>query len=83
MWFGVITYIWTGNRWHYLTAVLDLYSRHVIGWAISARPDANLTVKALDMAFESRGRPQHILFHSDQGNQYGSRKYDSVCGAIG
>lgn len=75
VWCGDITYIRTGNRWHYLAAVLDLYTRRVIGWAMLARPDADLAVKALDMAFESRGRPQNILFHSDQGSQYGSRKY--------
>ena len=75
VWCGDITYIWTGNRWHYLAAVLDLYTRRVIGWAMSARPDADLAVKALDMAFESRGKPQNVLFHSDQGSQYSSRKY--------
>lgn len=75
VWCGDITYIWTGNCWHYLAAVLDLYARRVIGWAMSARPDADLAVKALDIAYESRGRPQNVLFHSDQGSQYGSRKY--------
>ncbi|WP_417535158.1 IS3 family transposase [Methylophaga sp.] len=75
VWCGDITYIWTGNRWHYLAAVLDLYTRRVVGWAMSARPDADLAVKALDMAYESRGKPQNVLFHSDQGSQYSSRKY--------
>lgn len=75
VWCGDITYIWTGNCWHYLAAVLDLYARRVIGWAMSARPDADLAVKALDMAYESRGRSQNVLFHSDQGSQYSSRKY--------
>ena len=75
VWCGDITYIWTGNRWHYLAAVLDLYSRRVVGWAMSSRPDADLAVKALDMAYESRGKPRNVLFHSDQGSQYSSRKY--------
>ncbi len=75
VWCGDITYIWTGNRWHYLAAVLDLYSRRVVGWAMSAKPDADLVVKAVDMAYESRGKPRHVLFHSDQGSQYGSRKF--------
>ena len=74
-WCGDITYIWTGNRWHYLAAILDLYTRRTIGWAMSAKPDADLAVKALDMAYESRGRPENVLFHSDQGSQYASRKY--------
>lgn len=75
VWCGDITYIWISHRWHYLAAVLDLYTRRVVGWAMSARPDADLTIKALDMAYESRGKPQNVLFHSDQGSQYSSRKY--------
>lgn len=39
------------------------------------RPDAELVVKALDMAYEQRGRPQNVMFHSDQGSQYASRKF--------
>ena len=65
VWCGDITYVWARHRWHYLAAVLDLYTRRVVGWAMSARPDADLAVKALDMAYESRGKPQNVLFHSD------------------
>ncbi|EQB97982.1 transposase, OrfB [Photorhabdus temperata subsp. temperata M1021] len=54
--------------WHYLAVVLDLYCRRVVGWALSAKPDADLVVKALDMAYEQRGRPQNVMFHSDQGS---------------
>jgi putative transposase len=68
VWCGDITYIWTGNRWYYLAVVLDLYTRRVIGWAISSSPDAQLTVKALDMAYELRGKPINVMFHSDQGS---------------
>jgi putative transposase len=74
-WCGDITYIWAEGRWHYLAAVIDLYARRVVGWAFSANPDAELVMKALDMAYEQRGRPQNILFHSDQGSQYGSRSF--------
>jgi len=75
VWCGDITYIWTGTGWSYLATVLDLYSRRIVGWALSARADAELVIKALDMAFEQRGKPQGLLFHSDQGSQYGSRKF--------
>ena len=47
----------------------------VVGCAFSAKPDADLVIKALDMAYEQRGRPQNVLFHSDQGSQYGSRSF--------
>ncbi len=74
-WCGDVTFIWTGNRWAYLAVVLDLFSRKVIGWAMSHSSDTQLTLQALDMAFEHRGRPQGVIFHSDQGCHYTSRKY--------
>jgi putative transposase len=74
VWCGDITFVWAQGRWHYLAVVLDLFTRRIVGWAFSARPDADLVVQALDMAFEQRGRPSGVMFHSDQGSQYGSRK---------
>ena len=55
--------------------VLDLYARRVVGWAMSSSPDADLVVKALDHAWEQCGRPEKVMFHSDQGSQYASRKF--------
>ena len=75
VWCDDITYIWAQGKWHYLAVVLDLYARRVVGWALSNKPDADLVIKALDMAYEQRGRPQGLLFHSDQGSQYGSRHF--------
>ncbi|MEI0950378.1 IS3 family transposase [Pseudomonas aeruginosa] len=75
VWCGDITYVWAQGRWHYLAAVLDLHTRRVIGWAFSTKPDAELVIKALDMAYEQRGKPQQVLFHSDQGSQYASRLF--------
>ncbi|WP_400637103.1 IS3 family transposase [Pseudomonas aeruginosa] len=75
VWCGDITYVWAQGRWHYLAAELDLHTRRVIGWAFSAKPNAELVIKALDMAYEQRGRPQQVLFHSDQGSQYASRLF--------
>ncbi|BCA29869.1 transposase [Metapseudomonas otitidis] len=75
VWCGDITYIWAQGRWHYLAAVLDLHTRRVIGWALSVKPDAELVIKALDIAYEQRGKPQQVLFHSDQGSQYASRLF--------
>lgn len=75
VWCGDVTYIWTGARWAYLAVVMDLFSRKVIGWAMSHSPDTALTLSALDMAYERRGRPQGVMFHSDQGCHYTSRKY--------
>jgi len=74
-WCGDITYIWTGSAWSYLALVIDLYGRNVIGWAMSDSPDTKLTKKALTMAFECRGKPTNLTFHSDQGVQYTSRDF--------
>ena len=73
VWCGDITYVWAQGQWYYLAVVLvlDLFARRAVCWAFSLRPDADLVVQALEMAFEQRGRPQGLLFHSDQGSQGG------------
>lgn len=75
VWCGDISYIWSGTHWSYLAVVLDLFARRIVGWAMSGKPDTDLTLKALDFAFEQRGKPEGVLFHSDQGCQYGSLRY--------
>lgn len=62
---GDITYVWAEGQGHYLAAFIDLCARRVVGRAFSAKPDADLVIKALDMAYQQRGRPQNVLFHSD------------------
>ena len=74
-WCGDITYIWTGERWSYLAVVMDLYARKVVGWAMSNSPDSELTTKALEDAWLRRGKPEGVMFHSDQGSQYTSLKF--------
>lgn len=75
VWCGDITYIWTGQRWAYLAVVMDLYARRVVGWAMSERADKELVIKALDEAWNRRGKPSGVMFHSDQGSQYMSLKF--------
>ena len=75
VWAGDITYVWTGKRWAYLAVVLDLFARKPVGWALSLSPDSVLTKKAVTMAFESRGEPKGLMFHSDQGSQYTSLSF--------
>jgi putative transposase len=75
VWCGDITYVWVQNRWVYLAVVMDLYARRVVGWSLSDKPDAKLTVSALSMAYQLRGQPQDVMFHSDQGVQYASRAF--------
>ena len=75
VWCGDVTYIWIGARWAYLAVVLDLFARRPIGWALSLSPDSELTKHALTMAFEARGKPKGVMFHSDQGSHYTSKNY--------
>ncbi len=75
VWCGDVTYIWVNNHWVYLAAVIDLFSRKVIGWALSHSPDSELTKKALDMAYLLRNKPKNVMFHSDQGCHYTSRSF--------
>ena len=60
VWCGDITYIWAQGKWHYLAVVQDLCARRIVGWALSEKPDAELVIKALDMAYEQRGRPSGL-----------------------
>jgi len=73
VWVSDITYIWTAAGWVYLAAVIDLYSRRVVGWAMADHMRAELVLEALAVALGSR-RPSNegLLFHSDQGSQYTS-----------
>jgi putative transposase len=75
VWCGDVTYILIGNRWAYLAVVMDLFSRKPVDLAVSRLPDSELTVKALRMAFELRGRLQGVMFHSDQCCHYTSHKF--------
>jgi len=74
-WVSDFTYIETGEGWLYLAAVLDLFSRKVIGWAMSATMDAALVETALRMALLGRQPQAGLLHHSDQGSQYTSAAY--------
>ncbi len=77
-WVTDITYIWTREGWLYLAAILDLFSRRVVGWAMSETIDRKLPLDALDMALRSRRPSRGLLHHSDRGSQYASADYRKV-----
>lgn len=74
-WAGDISYIWTREGWLYLAVVIDLYSRRVIGWAVSDRMKKDLAIRALDMAINLRQPPPGCIHHTDRGSQYCSHDY--------
>ena len=82
VWCGDVTYIWTGKRWAYLAVVLDLFARKPVGWAMSFSPDSRLTMKALEMAWETRGKPGGVMFHSDPGQSLYEQAVPAVIVAI-
>jgi putative transposase len=69
-WIADFTYIWTAKGWLYVAAVVDLFSRRVVGWSMSATTAAQLVTDALVMAIWRRGNPRALLHHSDRGSQY-------------
>jgi putative transposase len=77
-WITDFTYIWTAEGWLYVAAVLDLFSRRVVGWSMSASMTAQLVTDALLMAIWRRGKPQALLHHSDRGSQYTSEQFQRL-----
>lgn len=74
-WVTDITYVATREGWLYLAVILDLFSRRVVGWAMSDRINRQLALDALDMALKHRSPPRGLLHHSDRGSQYASADY--------
>ena len=77
-WVVDISYVWTQEGWLYLAVVLDLYSRRVIGWAVSSRMKKDLAIRALKMAIALRRPAKGCIHHSDRGSQYCSHNYQKV-----
>jgi transposase InsO family protein len=74
-WVTDVTYIATDEGWLYLAAILDLFSRRVVGWAVSATNDTALALTALQDALEARRPPAGLIHHSDRGSPYASDEY--------
>lgn len=74
-WVTDITYVLTGEGWLYVAAIIDLFSRRVVGWAMRAQMDRTLVLAALEMAVKQRRPAPGLLHHSDRGSQYASQDY--------
>jgi putative transposase len=74
-WLTDVTYVATLAGWLYLAVILDLFSRRVVGWAMSHSKDRHLARAALSMAVANRRPPKGLLHHSDQGSDYASGDY--------
>jgi putative transposase len=74
-WVTDITYIPTDEGWLYVSAIQDLFSRRIVGWAMDAHMETSLVLRALDMAVAARAPQAGLIHHSDRGSQYASRDY--------
>ena len=77
-WLSDISYIPTQEGWLYLAAILDLYTRGIVGWAMSDRMTSDLTINALEMALHQRQPEAGLIHHSDQGSQYTDQAYQAM-----
>jgi len=77
-WVTDITFVATGEGWLYVAAILDLFSRRVVGWALSERLTTPLALAALEMALARRAPRGGLLHHSDRGGQYVSAEYQRL-----
>jgi putative transposase len=77
-WIADFTYVWTAEGWLYVSAVIDLFSRRVVGWSMSASMTAQLVADALLMAVWRRGKPDALMHHSDRGAQYASDQFQRL-----
>ena len=75
VWVGDVTYLRTHEGWMYLAIVMDLYSRKIIGWAMSKRMTVDLVERAMQMAITLRKPDAGLIFHSDRGSQYTSKRF--------
>lgn len=82
VWVGDITYIWTREGWLYLSTVIDLYSRRVIGWCLSNRMTKDLVINSFQQAVKMRNPDKGLMFHSDRGSQYASDKFKKALSSV-
>ena len=83
LWTGDITYIWTAEGWLYLAVILDVFSRRIVGWSMKRRMTDDLVITAFNNAVIRRGPSQGVIFHSDRGSQYCSKRFQSLVRGIG
>jgi len=82
-WVADFTYVWTVEGWLYVAAVLDLFSRRIVGWSMKSHMTADLVTDALIMAIWRRRPDTNLLHHSDQGSQYTADQFQKLLGDHG
>lgn len=83
VWVGDVTFVPTREGWLYLAVMIDLYSRQVVGWAMSNRNNTELVSNALEMAIAARQPPSGLIHHTDQGQTYVAGAYRTILANAG
>lgn len=83
VWVGDITYVWTREGWLYLSTVIDLYSRRIVGWSVGKRIAKQLVMRSLEQACNMRKPEKGLIFHSDRGSQYASEEFKVALQKLG
>lgn len=78
IWVSDITYFKVKNYWVYLCIILDLYSRKIVGYRVSRNQSTNLVTTTFRNAYQTRGKPKNLTFHSDRGKQYTSAAFTKL-----
>lgn len=83
LWTSDITYVWTKEGWLYLALILDVCTRMIVGWSVSARLTSGFVVEAFDRALRAHKTTSEMIFHSDRGSQYASDELRAALSAVG
>jgi len=78
VWTADITYVWTWEGWLYVAAIVDLFSRRLVGWAAADHMRVDLVLEAFDKAVMRRRPPAGLIFHSDRGSQFTSERFQQA-----
>ncbi|KGT86003.1 hypothetical protein NG99_27190, partial [Erwinia typographi] len=83
VWVSDITYLKTGEGWLYLAAIMDLFSRRIVGWHVDSRMTSSLVCHALMKAYNLRNPPRGLVVHTDRGSQYTGSRFQTLLGSYG
>lgn len=83
LWTGDITYIWTAEGWLYLAVILDVFSRRIVGWSMDRRMTDSLVVTAFKNTLVRRRPRPGLIFHTDRGSQYCSKRFQALVKGAG
>ena len=83
VWVSDITYLKTGEGWVYLAAIMDLYSRRIVGWQVDKQMDSSLVCRALRKAYNLRNPSRGLVVHTDRGSQYTGQRFQNLLTGYG